>query len=443
MIRSSLWGGGSMKWYYAAILLLMAFLYRLFFGLFSEFWFEDELQIYLIGLHFYSSGAVPAFGPDVVYTSSQIPGALQGLLVGLPFYIWPAPEAPYILLNLLNSTALCLFAAYIDKRFPQIPAWFIWGWLLTCPWTLNFGTHVLNPSYVLPAAIAFFVGFIEALPATSSGRLKSGTCFFMMGISLLWIFQLHLSWVLLVPFVATAWILNGRSDLKKLFYNALIFITGCLIPGILLLPALLQEGWSGFTGGTGGNMILNWKNLLEFPTVLSRFLSLASMEIPRFMGADTNSRLDFLNQYIWAAPFIIVAGIIGLVQPLWMIVSAFLKQKRQGFRPILLITAIAFLWVWMSFLFSVKGPSSHTFYLMFPLVMIYSLYCWQPLFRKKWFRVLALVFLICGFVFHSVLMQYNFNAKSLYRDRERVQHSITTKQPAELGTRRAFDRNQP
>ena len=88
------------KFYQKVIILFLIFFpMRLAFGLFSEFWFEDELQIYLVGLKFYTTGHWPFYGPDVVYTHYQIPGALQGLLVGIPFYIMQIPEAPYILLN--------------------------------------------------------------------------------------------------------------------------------------------------------------------------------------------------------------------------------------------------------------------------------------------------------------------------------------------------------
>src|SRR5882672_5902018 len=91
-------------------LLLLAFLFRLAFGL-CQFQDEDTKQIYLIGLKFYTTGAWPYFGPDVTNTI-QIPGALQGLVVGLPFYVLPIPEAPYVLLNILTFSSLCFFAWY-------------------------------------------------------------------------------------------------------------------------------------------------------------------------------------------------------------------------------------------------------------------------------------------------------------------------------------------
>jgi len=82
-------------------LLSISFLFRLAFGLCSEIWFIDQQQIYLIGLKYDTTGLWPYFGPDVG-TNIQLPGALQGLVVGLPLRIWPIPESPYILLNLLS-----------------------------------------------------------------------------------------------------------------------------------------------------------------------------------------------------------------------------------------------------------------------------------------------------------------------------------------------------
>ena len=71
--------------------LVALFAFRLGFGLSSEFFFEDETQIFLIGLRHYTTGQWPYFGPDIVWTKSEIPGALQGLLISVPLRIVPAP----------------------------------------------------------------------------------------------------------------------------------------------------------------------------------------------------------------------------------------------------------------------------------------------------------------------------------------------------------------
>ena len=185
------------------VLLCGAFLFRLSFGLCSQFWADDERQVYLIGLKFYSTGAWPYFGPDVV-SGTQVPGALQGLLVGLPLFAAPLPESPFLLLNLLSFASLCFFAWYCARRLPASPAWLIWGWLLTAPWTLNFSTHVVNPSYVLPGGILFFVGALESCPLTRKRLVPVHAANFMMGLALFWVMQLHLSWIALVPFLAAS-----------------------------------------------------------------------------------------------------------------------------------------------------------------------------------------------------------------------------------------------
>src|SRR6476619_2174729 len=165
------------------VALAVAFLFRLAFGLCLDFWtqVEDEKQIYLIGLKFFTTGAWPYFGPDVTNTI-QVPGALQGLVVGLPLYVLPLPEAPYILVNILSFASLSFFAWYCTRRLPEIPKWFVWAWLLTAPWTLNISTQIYNPSYVLPAAILFFVCAIEAYPFLSRGLVPLKWANFAMGL---------------------------------------------------------------------------------------------------------------------------------------------------------------------------------------------------------------------------------------------------------------------
>ena len=107
----------------AAVALAAFFVFRLLYGLSREFFFEDPTQIFLMGLRWYATGDWPYFGPDVTWTESEIPGALQPLLVGLPLAIAPVPEAPYVLLNLVSVAGLALFAWYITARLPQMPRW--------------------------------------------------------------------------------------------------------------------------------------------------------------------------------------------------------------------------------------------------------------------------------------------------------------------------------
>src|SRR3954470_24292613 len=101
-----------MKRWRIPLLLCACFAFRLLFGLSREFFFEDETQIFLLGFRYYATGSWPFFGPDVVWTRSEIPGALQALLVGVPLQWAAIPESSYVLLNLLSFGAVCALAWY-------------------------------------------------------------------------------------------------------------------------------------------------------------------------------------------------------------------------------------------------------------------------------------------------------------------------------------------
>ena len=86
------------------VALVALFLFRLLFGLSSEFFFEDETQIYLMGLRYYATGAWPYFGADVVWTRSEIPGALQALLGALGQWVFVSRTA--FLISFVGAIAL-------------------------------------------------------------------------------------------------------------------------------------------------------------------------------------------------------------------------------------------------------------------------------------------------------------------------------------------------
>ena len=149
-------------------LLIAGFLLRLCFGLFQGKWGEeDEFQTYLIGLKCFTTGTWPYFGPDLTgaetHFSGQIAGALEGLLIGLPFHLLPIPEAPYVLLGILSTAGIAILTWYIVRRQPQLSYTWLFTWIAFCPWTLNEATHIINPSYVFFPSVLFFIGFLESL----------------------------------------------------------------------------------------------------------------------------------------------------------------------------------------------------------------------------------------------------------------------------------------
>lgn len=418
------------------ILILILFVFRLLYGLSSEFWFEDELQIYLIGLKSFTTHTWPYYGPDVVYTNTQIPGALQGLLVAVPLYLLSIPESPTVFLNILSFASLGLFAWYVTKRIMQLPVWLIWVWIMTLTWTMNYSTRVVNPSYVLVFAVPFFIAVFELLPIYKVKIVPVILCFFVLGAMPFLIMQLHLSYVLLVPFVGLVWYYNWRSSsIKENIQNFVFFATGSFLGMATLIPTFLLADQAK---GVGSNVVLNLENYKNVITILTRYLSFASYEIPYIIGTDSEQRLAIIKEYSWMLPFGLYLLLLGFVLVVVFVVVFFKNKAGEEWVRIKYLTLGAYVMVFLSFFFSIKGPSSHTFYILLPLPVFYSFYCYQWLWVKyRWFKNVMYAAVVSCVFFYTGLGLYNLHHKSLYKDREKVVRAINSEDYRILGERRA------
>jgi hypothetical protein len=430
------------RWLLVGVALLAAFAFRLGFGLCSPLFTEDETQIYLLGLRFHATHAWPFFGPDVVWTGSQIPGALQGLLVGLPFDVWPIPEAPYVLLALLSTSALALFAWYLGRRLPQLPRWLVWGWLMTLPWTLELSTHIINPSYVLPASVVFFIAWLEAVPRFSTGGLRSPVCHVLMGAALGWIAQVHLSWPLLGPFIAVSLLARFRDGPHAAGIAFAAFAAGLLATGAFALPTLIAFGLEGGSGGTGANLAPHWREpLTSFLTTLARMLAFASYEVNRFIATGSARQLVFLDQHRWIVPAAVLLWLTGLLHPLWMGLTAFRRRSAlpewPAVRWLLLGTAAL---VTLSFFFSAAPAQARSYYLVAPVAFLYAAYAWTFIDSPR-ARQAAAVILIVNVFFQTSLALTRVSGPSLYMSRARVVAALDLARPDLFAHRRPFGRD--
>ncbi|RZL41490.1 MAG: hypothetical protein EOP00_24750 [Pedobacter sp.] len=172
------------------------------------------------------------------------------------------------------------------------------------------------------------------------------------------------------------------------------------------------------------------------PNVLLRYLSFASFELPRFIGSNTPDRIAFANRNIWSVLFIIFTLLAGLLQTGHLIISFFVRKDLHQWKAIKLFTIFSILLVYLSFLFSVKGPASHTFLIMLPPSMIYAFYCWDAFLQKKKHQRLVAVFLFSGILVHIAIASDNFRRKSMYVNREIPAKAIQQKDYTILGKRR-------
>ena len=108
--------------------------------------------------------------------------------------------------------------------------------------------------------------------------------FALMGGGLLWVMQVHMSWPLLTPYVAYAFFVNRRYGTRRLASYALALTAGAVVPGLALLPTLLNFGVQTGSGGVLRNVQLSPVNPFALATTLARFFSFASLEIARFIA---------------------------------------------------------------------------------------------------------------------------------------------------------------
>lgn len=346
------------------------------------------------------------------------------------------PEAPYVLLNLLSTGSLGLLAWYIQRRLPDVPSWFLWSWVFFCPWTLNFSTHIVNPSYVLTGAVLFVVGALELMPSLRARLMPEPMAFGAMGFGLLWVYQLHLSFPLLLPFGILVFAAAARRGWRRLAFGAACFALGAAVAGSTLAPTLLKYGLGAPAGEFAANVRFEPSNLRRLPQIAARFLSFASFELPRFIGRNTAERLHFLSAFPWAAPFAVFAGLCGIVQPVLLLIGFLRRDGAPGWTAVKHLTFATLLLIWGSFLFSVKNPASHTFYVTLPLAMIYAFYCWAPLFRSHAVRVAAAALLASGLITHLAIAIDRFQDRSLYANRGLVVRAIQERNYTLLGERR-------
>ncbi len=423
------------------LLFLALFLFRTAFGLSQPFFSPDEIQTYLIGLKWYCHGGWPYFGPDLLVTETgfhtQIPGPLEAWVVGYPLVICPIPEAPFLFLNLLTTGVIGLLALYLSKRLPEIPFPFLFAWIALLPWNLHESTNIINPSFLLIGSTLFFLGFLEAVPSLSKDYLPPAVAFALMGFGLFWDMQFHQSWVLLPPFVILALALRLRDKRFHFVHDFVAFLVGAAPLAALLAPTYLKYGFAQGTSGFQLSRLFNPDNFKAFPVILGRFLSLPCFETLRFIGTGTAERRDFLVHSFW----IILPGLfmvlMGWLQPLSLFALGWFRDKKHPDSwTITKIALFAFLLVWLSFWFTSKEPLAHIYYILMPLLTVYSIYAWSRWASHRAWRIFAVVCIIANLWFEAGYLARMLKTQSLYTDRAKVAKAIGQKDDRILGERR-------
>jgi hypothetical protein len=275
------------------------------------------------------------------------------------------------------------------------------------------------------------------VPVLRQGLLPRSLSFFGLGFGLLWIYQLHLSAVLLGPIAVAVVLLHARDDGASVRRGLPWAALGALTAGWTLVPTLNQAGVPALVHSVGSNVVFEPGNLVRLPQVVAQFFAFPAFEVARFIGAGTDARLEFLGRYWWAAPFVVVAAVLGVIQTATLVASMLQRRSTLADWPAIRSgTALLLGLVVVSFVWSVRPPASHTFYLVLPPVMIYAAYVWAPWFERRVVRALAVLLFACGAVTHVAIAWRNFVDQSLYVNRAVVVRAIAEKDDRLVGVRR-------
>lgn len=422
---------------------------RFLFALSNEFWYKDEdvLQIFLIGLKQFTTGETPLYGADLVYTQTQIPGGLQAYLVSALWYVLPLPEAPMITLTVLTTAALALLAWYVCKRHPQLPPLMVWSWILLTSWTFVYCTRIINPSYVIPGSVLFFIGFCEVVPHLRLGVVRPPHAFAMMGFSLLWIYQLHMSWVLLMPYCAAAVWFAFREPASSLRSVAVVlawFALGAAVPAMFLIPTVLHVMQHGASGAGSLSVVqFHGEHIKEAFSFLTKFFAYGCFDTTRFIGGDTPERVAFLRDYLWAAPFTVLVAAAGVAQAVWMLFTLVRHLMNSATRAFALFILSLYLFMLGSSLFSVATPGGHATLLLFAPVMMFSVHSVAALFAERWFRNLATAVLCSSCVMYAAIAWKSYHSVSLFTNRAPVVRALQERDYRIVGYRRYEPRPLP
>ena len=386
------------------LLLVGLFVMRVYYGLSLELRTGDDVQVYLLGLKFFTTGRWPFFGPDVYHeTQTQLPGALQGLLVGVPLVLTRQPEAPLILLNILSFAGLLVLGLYLSRRFALIPAWLTCVWLLTSPWTLNFSTRVYNPSYLLLPSCLFFVAFLELMPSWGANMLPASAAFFLLGLSLGAALQIHLSWPLLVPFLLAAILARARARLLTPSQIGWLLL-GAAGPLALLVPTVVAYGSSSLVESLGGNTRLHGPGLADLVTIGARFLSFASFEMPHVLGPRGQAQSELLRQSPWLIPLLVFLGMLSLAQPILLLAIIFRPRlfalpdgPCRGVRGLVVATVLL---IWIFFSFTARPPIARNYYILCPVAFLAAYVAFGSLMTGAKARRWVVGILACNILFH-------------------------------------------
>ncbi|MGB3616634.1 MAG: hypothetical protein WBA12_00820 [Catalinimonas sp.] len=413
----------------AAALLL---LFRTYVGAQINFSHEDYDQVYLMGLQNALTDAWSYWGPDVVWSRTRLPGALQGLLVGVPLWLTRRPYAPLVLTNLITCAGLMLLAFYAARRFPRLSLPFLVALVLLLPFGLFNGAVVLNTAYLLFSGSILFVAVLELFVYRERPLFDPRLSWAALGFALVFTCQLHLTWVMCLPFVVVLLGLEWQRRAAAVPTYAAYFLLGWVPPLLTLLPTILTYG-DVMMVGTSGNLRYDGGRVLGVFDLLFRYFSMASVDLTHrhnFVRLLTENHAGGAV-LVWVLKGLFVAQVIALAATLLF------AKRSEAFKRTLLLFGLTTLMALFLYVLSNKHLSMRTYILLFPVPVWLTLFAYDHLLRYRAARVAVAALLLLSFGTTLAIAAANHHGPYSFAAAEgRIERALRTGDPQAFGERR-------
>ena len=417
------------------IFLLIIFLVacRIFLGLQINFSHEDYTQIYLIGLENALLDNWSYWGPDVVWSKTRLAGALQGLLVGLPISLTKSIYSPLIFSNLLSSLGPILLAFYAHFRFPKLNLALLISLLLLLPFYLYHGVVVLNTAYLLFSGALLFISVFELYLYRNEMLFNTPYWYFAaIGFALLFTYQLHLTWVMFIPFILVLLVLEYRINKKSCLFCTAALVGGMCLSGSLILPTLL-DFYDVIYSNAEGNLTFKGTRFLEIFDVFIRFVSFSTFDVT--YNHDIYKHAS--NQSILVFGLLRLLKILGIIQFIFLAFGTWKIRKDKNLIKALILFGLSILMMTILYMLSNKHLSLRTYILLYPIPLWISFQVYSQWFGKKWFTNTLRASLVLVFITYGGVVYYNFRGPySFHSVKNKIEKAIETKNPSEFGNRR-------
>lgn len=420
------------KTFSVTLFILILFLFRLFLGIQINFSHEDYTQVYLIGLENAFSGNWSYWGPDVVWSKTRLPGAMLGFLVGIPLRLTENQYAPIILSNLISCFGLILLSFYAKRRFPKLSIYFLLALFLLSPFMLFNGVVLLNTSYLIFSGAILFIVVFELFIYRNDLLWDVGYYFLALGIALLFTFQLHLSWVMFLPFVLVLFYFEWSRYPKQTWRNLSFFSIGCIIAGLTFLPTLFTYG-SVMLSGSGDNIHMDIRRMGRIVDLFIRYAGVATVDI--------NQKLNFIELFTakgWMAVALVWScKIFSLFQFIGFCISFYYLKKNDEFRNAGLLLFLTLVMALGLYMVSNKHLEMRTYILLYPVPIWLALFAYNYLVEYRYIRSILYALLTLLLVTSFGIAMTNFNGPYSFQSVEsKIENAIQHKSAGEFAIRR-------